>query len=59
MIKQITPNEGESLYDLSLRAYGTLDHFIKFLTDNGYANSNSVVEMKPHNYETDLSATGQ
>lgn len=41
-MKTYTSTTGQSLYDICLMVYGTLDNFIKFCNDNNQTDMNAI-----------------
>jgi hypothetical protein len=56
MIKTIVSHDGQSMYDLCLMAYRTLDKIVKFCTDNGVSDINYVPPL-PQSFVYDTNLT--
>lgn len=50
----VTHQVGQSIYDLCLQVYGTLDRLIKFCTDNNVTDLDNIPQQKPYQYDTTL-----
>ena len=54
MIAEVTYRENQSVYDLCLQVYGTLDLLVKFCTDNDITDMSSALTKKEYTYDTTL-----
>jgi hypothetical protein len=55
MTATLTSQNGQSMYDLCLQAYGTLDHLVKFCVDNQISDVNyNPVAPQSFQYDTTL-----
>ena len=54
MINTITHKVGQSIYDLCLQAYGTLDLLIKFCVDNNVTDLSNIPQQLAYKYDTAL-----
>lgn len=52
--RYITHRVGQSIYDLCLQAYGTLDYLIKFANDNGVTDLDNIPQQVPYKYDPTL-----
>lgn len=63
MIKSVQAVDGQSIYDVCLQVYGSLDKLIKLCTDNNITNIDIIPNGKVFYYDTDLitntNATGK
>ena len=46
MIAEVPYREGQSVYDLCLQVYGTLDYLVKFCVDNGITDMSAALSKK-------------
>lgn len=54
MIAYVPYRTGQSIYDLCLQVYGTLDLLVRFCKDNDVTDINAVPNKKEYQYETTL-----
>lgn len=54
MIAEVTYRENQSVYDLCLQVYGTLDLLVKFCTDNDITDMSAALTKKTYTYDTSL-----
>lgn len=54
MIEFVTYREGQSIYDLCLQVYGTLDQLVKFCQDNDVTDINAAPNKSEYQYDTSL-----
>lgn len=54
MIAYIKHRKGQSIWDLCLQSYGTLDLLVKFCNDNGVTNLQNIPQQVNYQYDTAL-----
>lgn len=54
MIATVQRRNGQSIYDLCLQVYGTLDLLVKFCNDNGVTNTALIPPQVDYVYDTTL-----
>lgn len=54
MIGYVTHKPGQSIYDLCLQTYGTLDMLVRFCNENGVTDMGSIPQQVQYQYEKDL-----
>lgn len=54
MIATVPRRNGQSIYDLCLQVYGTLDLLVKFCNDNGVTNTALIPPQVDYVYDTTL-----
>lgn len=52
MIAQVKHKTGQTIYDLCLQVYGTLDLLVKFCTDNGVTDMSAIPQQANYSYDT-------
>jgi hypothetical protein len=54
MWSYVLHRRGQSLYDLCLQVYGTLDFLVKFANDNGVTDIDNIPQQVQYKYDPSL-----